>query len=174
MLMPGFPSRAARHSPPYRGLGPIGAYALGPRKRAVLGALLVLLALLVPACAKKTPPEQKLRETISAMQAAGEARDVDALFEPIAEDFSGEQGMDKKAFRQYVTLMSLRQRNVGVTLGPIEVKLFGDRATANFTAAITGGPGMLPDQAQVYAIETGWRLEGDEWKLINARWKPQL
>ena len=54
------------------------------------------------------------------------------------------------------------------------MKLIGDRATANFTAAITGGPGLLPDQAQVYDIETGWRLEGADWKLISAKWKPQL
>ena len=126
-----------------------------------------------PAC-RKTPPEQALRETIAKMQAAGEARDVDALFEPIAEDFAGSEGMDRQAFRRYVTLMSLRSQNVGVTLGPVEVKLYGERANAQFTAAITGGPGFLPNQAQVYAIDTGWKRDGDEWKLITATWKTPL
>ena len=134
-----------------------------------MAALLALSA----AC-QKTPPEQALRETIAKMQAAGEARDVDALFEPIAEDFAGSEGMDRQAFRRYVTLMSLRSQNVGVTLGPVEVKLYGDRANAKFTAAITGGPGFLPNQAQVYDIETGWRLAGDDWQLISARWNEKL
>ncbi len=178
MLMPGFQSPAAHHSGAYRLLASIGAYARNSGKAQAWGlrsvAWLLLAAALLPAC-KRTPPEQALRETIAAMQAAGEARSVDALFEPIAEDFAGEQGMDRTAFRRYVTVMSMRQRSIGVTLGPVDVKLFGDRATANFTAAITGGSaGLLPDQAQVYAIETGWRLEGADWKLISARWKEQL
>ena len=37
-----------------------------------------------------------------------------------------------------------------------------------------GGPGMLPAQVQIYDIETGWRLEGSDWKLITATWKPKL
>jgi len=128
---------------------------------------------LLSAC-KHTPPEQALRETIAKMQAAGEARDMDALFQPIAEDFTASQGMDRQQFRRYMTLVSMRQKSVGVTLGPVQVKLYGDRATASFTAAITGGPGFLPDQAQVYDIETGWRLQGDDWQLISARWKEKL
>lgn len=133
----------------------------------------MLLFLLLAGC-HRTPPEQALRDTIAKMQSAGETGDVDALFEPIAEDFAGSEGMDRTAFRRYVTLMRMRQANVGVALGPIDVQLIGDRATAKFTATITGGGGFLPEQAQVYAIETGWRLEGADWKLITATWKPQL
>ena len=148
-----------------------------PRNRRagrLLAALAAGVLLLFPVACKRTPPEQALRETIAKMQAAGEARDLDALFEPIAEDFAGAQGMDRQAFRRYVTLSAMGHRNIGVTLGPIEVTLYGERATARFTAAIRGGPGMLPSQAQVYAIDTGWRLEGGDWKLITATWKEQL
>jgi hypothetical protein len=144
----------------------------GKARSAVVAALLGIL-LGLGAC-RHAPPEQALRDTIARMQEAGEKGDVDALFDPIAEDFSGSEGMDRTAFRRYVTLVRMRQKAVGVTLGPIDVKLFGDRASANFTATITGGPGFLPDQAQIYDIETGWRLEGADWKLINAKWKPQL
>jgi hypothetical protein len=176
MLMPGFPSPAARHSGAYWRPASIGAYArnTGKARSGSLRALLAAALLALSAACQKTPPEQALRETIAKMQAAGEARDVDALFAPIAEDFAGSEGMDRKAFRQYVTLMSLRSKSVGVTLGPIDVKLYGERASASFTAAIRGGPGFLPDQAQVYAIDTGWRMDGGEWKLISATWKPQL
>ena len=108
------------------------------------------------------------------MQAAGESGDIDTLFEPIAEDFAGSEGMDRKTFRRFVTFSRMGQQQVGVSLGPMDIKLYGDRATANFTATITGGPGMLPNQLQVYDIETGWRLEGSDWKLISAKWKPKL
>ena len=58
-------------------------------------------------------------------------------------DIVGPQGMDRKAFRQYLTLVALRNEKVGVDLGPMDVSLFGDRATASFTAATRGGSGGL-------------------------------
>ena len=133
----------------------------------------LLFALLLAAC-NRTPPEQALRETIAAMQAAGERGDIDELFEPIAEDFAGSEGMDRQGFRRYVTVVRMSRKDVGATLGPIDVQLFGDRATARFTLVLTGGFGPMPNQAQVYDVETGWRLEGSDWHLISAKWKPQL
>jgi ketosteroid isomerase-like protein len=159
----------------------IGAYALGAGKPlwrscrvpSILVAL--LLAMLLIGC-RKTPPEEAIRAAIGQMQTAAESRDVGAILEPIAEDFAGPGGMDRKAFRQYVALVSLRNEKVGVDLGPMEVKLFGDRATATFTAAARGGSagGLLPDQAQVYRVDTAWRLDEGEWKLISATWEPVL
>lgn len=139
----------------------------------MLAALWVGLVLVVAGC-RHEPPEQALRDTIAAMEAAAEAHDNDALFEPIAEDFVASEGMDRQAFRRYVTLMGMRARTVNASLGPLDVKLYGDRASAAFTVALTGGAGLLPDQAQVYEVETGWRLEDGEWKLISAKWKPRL
>ena len=44
-----------------------------------------------------------------------------------------------------------------------------------FDAAVTGGAGgLLPQSGQVYDVETGWRLEGGEWRLVNAEWQPRL
>jgi hypothetical protein len=158
---------------------PIGAQApkagkprSGALRRLLAGALSVAL-LLLSGC-RHPAPEQALRDTIAAMQAAAEAHDTDALFEPIAEDFSGSEGMDRQQFRRYVTLSGMRNQKVGVQLGQLDVKLFGERASVSFTAALTGGAGWLPEQAQVYAVQTGWRLEDGEWKLISAQWKPQL
>jgi ketosteroid isomerase-like protein len=140
----------------------------------MLFAVVALLLAGALAGCRHTPPEQALRETIAGMQAAAEARDTDALFAPIAEDFVGSEGMDRQQFRRYVTFSGMRDQHVGVQLGQLDVKLFGDRATVAFTAALTGGASWLPEHAQVYAVDTGWRLESGKWKLISARWKPQL
>lgn len=139
----------------------------------MLPALCAIVLLLLAGC-HRDPPETALRNTIATMQKAAEAHDTSALFDPIAEDFVGSEGMDRTAFRRYVTLMGMSHKSVGVSLGPLEVKLFGDRATVKFTAALTGGAGFLPEQAQVYDIDTGWRLEGGDWKLISATWKAKL
>ncbi len=135
----------------------------------------MMLALLAGIGCRKTPPEEAIRAAIGQLQAAAEARDMGAVLDPVAEDFVGPQGMDRKAFRQTLALVSLRNEKIGVDLGPMEVALFGDRATASFTVATRGGSGgLLPDRAQVYRVETGWRLEGGEWKLISAKWEPVL
>ena len=143
-------------------------------RRARFAFALVLLCTCLLAGCRATPPEQALRDTIAAMETAAEANDTDALFGSFADDFAASEGMDRRAFRQYVTLLRLRNAHVSVTLGPIDVKLLGDRATADFTCALSGGAGLIPQNAQVYDVTTGWRLEGGEWKLISARWTPKL
>ncbi|WP_158637184.1 nuclear transport factor 2 family protein [Arenimonas daejeonensis] len=122
----------------------------------------------------REPTEQALRDTIAGMQAAAEARDSDTLVESFSEDFIGPEGMDQDQFRRYLAVIWLRNREVGVNLGPLEVELIGERATVEFTAAATGGEGWMPDRAQVYRVSTGWRIEDGEWRLISARWEPML
>lgn len=137
--------------------------------------MVALLAVLGIAGCRKTPPEEAIRTAIGQMQAAAEARQVGDILDSVAEDFVGPQGMDRKAFRQYLSLVSLRNEKIAVDLGPMDVALFGDRATASFTAATRGGSGaLLPDRAQVHRVETGWRLDDGEWKLISAKWEPVL
>ena len=123
---------------------------------------------------RREPPEEALRAQIAGLEAAIEARDADALAEGLADDFAGPDGMDRDRLRRTAALAWLRNRDVGVALGPVEVELIGDRATARFTAATRGGEGLLPDSAQVYRVETGWRLDDGEWRLISARWEPVL
>ena len=93
----------------------------------------------------------------------------------VAEDFVGSEGMDHEQLRQYLTVIGLQNRQLGTTLGPLQIELVGDRARVGFTLAASGGAGgWLPDRAQVYDVETGWRLEGNDWKLISANWSPKL
>ena len=73
------------------------------------------------------------------------------------------------------TVISLQNQQVGTTLGPLTVTITGDRARVAFTLAASGGAGgWMPDRAQVYDVETGWRTGGRDWKLISATWKPKL
>lgn len=129
--------------------------------------------LLLAGCAR-TPPEERLRETLNGLQAAIEERNVSALDEMLAEDFIGPGGLDRSGARRMAQAMFLRYRDVGVGLGPLDVQVHAQHAKVSFTAALTGGAGMLPDSGQMYDVETGWRLEDGEWQLVNANWKPRL
>ena len=132
-----------------------------------------MVAVLLGACTR-TPPEEKLRTTIAGLQAAIEQRDGSALQDVIADDFIGPDGLDRDGARRMAQATFLRYRDVGVSLGPLDIDLREQHATVRFTAALTGGAGMLPDSGQLYDIETGWRLDDGEWQLVNAGWKPRL
>lgn len=108
------------------------------------------------------------------MEQASVKKDAGELFEYFADDFYGSDGMDRENFRRYLQVIWLQNRDIGIQVGPLDVKLMEDRATVNFTVALTGGQGLLPDRGQIYQVQTGWRMEGDDWRLISATWKPAL
>lgn len=146
------------------------------RKRGAAFALAGwLCAAAVPGLAgcARTPPEQALREAVDETAAAIESRDAGALQRRLADDFIGPEGMDRDAARRLATLHFMRHDALGVTLGPREATLHGERATVRFSAALTAGSGrLLPDAARVYRVETGWRLVDGDWRMTSAEWMP--
>ena len=136
--------------------------------------VVVLLALAVAGCSR-TPPEQRLRETIGELGEAIERRDAAAVEEVLAEDFVGPQSLDRDGARRMAALLFLRFRDVGTAFGPVDVDLQPGHATARFNVGLTGGSGaVLPDSARLYDVETGWREVDGEWRLTSARGAPRL
>ena len=86
-------------------------------------------------------------------------------------------GTDLRALsgaKQLAAGVFLRHREIGARLGPVTVEPRGEReAIARFSVLATGGSGgLLPEQGQVYQVQTGWRLQDGDWKLLNASWTP--
>ena len=133
------------------------------------------LALALLAGCAKAPAEQRLRERIAGMQDAIAAREVADFMQGVAPDFIGSGGTDRAALHNLVRLQVIRNASIGATLGPIEVEMQGERAKVEFDVVLTGGAGgLLPERAQAYAIESGWREEGGEWVVFAAEWEPKL
>lgn len=137
-------------------------------------ACVLLMVILALAGCSRMPPEERLRASIDGLQHAVEQHDGSALQKAIAEDFIGPDGLDRDGARRMAQMMFLRYRDVGVNLGPLDIELRDQHATVRFTAALTGGAGVLPESGQLYDVETGWRLEEGEWRLVNADWKSRL
>lgn len=133
------------------------------------------LALALSGCARPAP-EQALRDRVQALQRDIDARDSAAVASVLADDFAGNDGMDRQGARRLAAAVFLRYRDVGVRIGPLEVRLHDEtRASAAFTAAVTGsGGGLLPERGQIYQVRSGWRMDGDEWRMTSAQWEPQL
>ena len=132
--------------------------------------LFLALVLTLFACAK-TPSEQLLRESIDAMQAAGEARDVGALMAFVSDDFSGQNAsMDRRALAVYMLGIRTRTENIGVTRTKTSITMQGERAKVEFALLVTDGGKILPAQGQFVSAQTQWRFSGGKWQLASANW----
>jgi Domain of unknown function (DUF4440) len=136
----------------------------------------LLAAILLVACSR-TPDEQRIRETIAQMQKAveqGAPRDFMAY---VSADFIGNQGtVDRNDLANVLRVEVLRNERQTVFLGPTDVVLQDDRATARVTATLSGrsSGATMPERASVFSIVSSWRKEGATWRCYNAKWEQEL
>jgi len=137
---------------------------------------LVFFAVALAGCSR-TSDEQRIRDAIGAMQQAMQARNPRAFMAHVTDDFIGnEAGFDREALANLLRAEVFRNDDVGVTLGPIEIEMQGDRATAKLIATFTGGSsgGLLPERGSIYTITSGWKRRGSEWLCFSGRWEQKL
>jgi len=135
------------------------------------------VAMLLASACTRTPDEKRIRDTIAQMQKAVEAGSPRDFMQSISADFTGNDGtVDHDGLANILRLQVLRNAHQGVLLGPIEVKLDGDRATADFTATLTGrnADAILPERASIFSITSSWRRQGSEWRCYNAKWEQKV
>lgn len=145
-----------------------------PLSRLVATALLAMTVSILPACGR-APAETRLRQQIEAMQDAVSQRDPRGFMQGVATDFQGNGGMDRDALHNLLRGQVLAKANIGVVSGPLDVQVSGDTARVRFQVALTGGSGrFVPDSAQAYEIDSGWREEDGEWRVYYAKWETKL
>ncbi|CAN4279425.1 nuclear transport factor 2 family protein [Pseudoxanthomonas sp. LjRoot125] len=134
-----------------------------------VAVVLVLLAG-VAGCSSETP-EAQLRQRFDAMQQAVEEKRVNDFMDGVSEEFVGSGGMDRAALHNLIRARTFANARVGATVGPLEVRVDGDNATASFHVLLTGSSGrLLPEQARTYDVTTAWRREEGEWRIYHAQW----
>jgi hypothetical protein len=147
-----------------------------------LGAVLmrhifvVLLTLFVSACNPPLTVSQQVIAVIREMETRMENGERRQFIKHVAEDFSGQNGqLNRQELQRLVIFQFNRHQRLNAQLFPITVTETGENsATARFKALITGGPGWIPDQGQLYDFETHWRFESGDWILASADWTPVL
>ncbi|WP_159681838.1 nuclear transport factor 2 family protein [Luteimonas sp. 9C] len=138
--------------------------------------LLLACVLAMTGC-KRAAPEEAIREQVAALQSAIEARSASDVAAVLDDDFIGPQNMDRRAARQLAAVMMLRHQRIGVLTGPLDITLQGeDRAMVRTRAAVSGADGSarLPDSAQAWRVESGWRLRDGVWRINRLDWTPVL
>lgn len=146
------------------------------RARRRLLALCALAAALAPSAGcGRDDPERELRDTVSRMARAIEARDLGAFLDHVAEDFARESGdFGKPDVRRALAGVLLRHEKVAVSAVVTGVQVTGARASVRLRVLATGGAGWLPERGQTWDVQTAWRREGGRWKVFNAEWREGL
>lgn len=129
---------------------------------------------LLTACDAKLADEELIASRIRNMAAALEEKDTRRFTGSLAEDFHAvTYNLDRNGARLLLRREIMARDNLRVRLSGIEVSLRGEsRAFADFRALLTGGSGVIPDEARGYRVNTGWRREDGGWEMISAEWEP--
>lgn len=132
----------------------------------LFGALLLLV---VSACSRSTP-EQVLRLQITQMQQGIEQREAARVIAPLADDFLGNGGMDRQAVERLLRAQLLLNQRIEVVLGPVDVRIDGHNAQADFSVVLAGGNGRLFERGRIHEVSTHWREQDGQWQLYRAQW----
>lgn len=137
-------------------------------------SLFVIVLALMGGC-RHAPGDEKVRKALAAAVQGAEAGSAGDTVQALTDDFDGNGGqLDKRALANMVRALSLRGQKAHALMGPVTVDRLGERIVATFTVTLTAGTGVLPDDAGVYKVETGWRKDGDDWRCFSATWKRAL
>lgn len=135
-------------------------------------ALTVAIGLLA-GCAR-APAEQRLRETIQAMEAAIESGDIGTFIDHVGADFTGNAGSyDRRQLHAWLRALVLRRESVAVAMGPLDIRMYdGGRATVNVSVVVTGrsAGGLFPDSGRHLDLESVWREDDGTWRCVSADW----
>jgi hypothetical protein len=132
----------------------------------------ILLAALLAGCTPTDPPEAALRAWLADAEAAAEVRDRDALLEMVSERYLDAEGNDREALGQKLRLYLLRHRHIAIVSRIEELTITGGTAARVVVSAAMAGSGesALDLDADARRFELELELEGDDWRLIGARW----
>jgi hypothetical protein len=133
--------------------------------------LAAMLLVFAAGCARP-PDEVLIRSSIETMRNAAEERRPAGVVGEIANDFTGNKGeIDREGLSRLLKFQFLRNESIGVAIGPVDVAVDGDRATAKFDVTFSdASQRWLPGGRETYAIVSGWRREGSRWICYNASW----
>ena len=139
--------------------------------------MVVALAVLGLASCKKDSDEQKIYKILDAGVAELEAGNVKGAMEYVAEDFSGDEGIDKQTIRGVLGGQMLRGNRITIMRRDEKVKVDGNGAIATLDAALFQGDrskmkGVVPQRSGTYRFTITFRKDDGEWLITKTKYEP--
>jgi len=132
---------------------------------------------LVAGCGAPDTPEARVRAVIAAGESAAEARDLGGLLELVSPEFRDEHGGGRDELKQYLRGYLVTHPSVHVLTRVEGVEFpYRDYARVQLTVGTLGRDGTSVSSADLAAdvndVALELRLEGDEWRVVRAAWRP--
>ncbi|KAF0808201.1 hypothetical protein A167_02709 [Alcanivorax sp. S71-1-4] len=150
---------------------------MGRIKRTAYGSVLLLQAAVLMGLAgcSAPPAEDGIRDALKEMADAIEARQAGPVVRRLTADFSLTRGgeiLNREQSRRLLAATLIRYPDISITVTGITVLPDGarpDMAEARFNVLTTGGSGaLLPETGQLYRMESLWRLQEGDWRMVSA------
>jgi hypothetical protein len=141
------------------------------RGRAV-AAVFVLLSVAVH-CGKSDP----VRELLTALEAAAEDRDAEALRDRLSDDFQGAEGTGRAEAYAMTKRYLAAYETVRLEIYDVSVTRTEPGADVRFRADFTGTARRLPGLAAVLPPSASYLFDlhvvpaGSRWKVARAQWR---
>ena len=142
-------------------------------KRLTHTAFLVILAA-TAGCggADASDPEAEIRAWIDAMETHAEAKERRDIVDNISDVYADGRGNRRDDINNILRVYFLRQNSIALLTSIDEIRLLGDDAAeVSLTVGMAGtqnsGLGFSADR---YDFELELENDGDNWRLVSARW----
>jgi hypothetical protein len=168
------PHRRPCHSAPRLRGGPVPVI-----KKAAGGALggclvgLLAASSMIGSC-KSESDETRIRVLIEAVIEAANDRRTGDVFNEVADNFQGPQGMGLQETRRYLTGFFLQKGWVHIFSRNLEIQVNGTQATVLLDTVLARGPevqrltDLLPQNAGGYLFRIRLRMQSGEWQITQA------
>lgn len=135
-------------------------------------ALLPIVALL--AGCGRDDPQAALEAAVQRLQEQLEAKQRDAVLEQLHPQFAAQRQYDRDWARRSMSLLFLRHRNLRVIALSKDSRIdpsYPEKGHTEARVALSGGAGLIPEQAAHYRVRLEWWQDDGEWKLARLHWE---
>jgi hypothetical protein len=139
--------------------------------------MLAALVALVAGCGESRTPEAQVRAIVAQGEQAAEARDLSGVMDLVAPSFRDGQGGGRDELKQYLRGYLVAHQAIHLLAKVHSVEFpYRDMAKVSLTLGTLGREAAAATAfdlaADVYDVELELALDGGEWRVTRASWRP--
>ncbi|MBI5875782.1 MAG: hypothetical protein HZB81_08095 [Deltaproteobacteria bacterium] len=138
---------------------------------------LILVFLILSACAKQISEEDKLKAIVNETAEAAQKKDIGEIRKHISKSYKDADGNDYDAVRRILAYHFIRAETVSIFVRNVDVEIKGDTALVRANVILVRGKevksisDIIPESAAGYRFEMIFKKEGRDWKTVSGTWQ---
>ena len=141
------------------------------RKPVFIGLFsLMLFVSALSGCAKQKTDEAMIQEQIETLQKAIEEHNRGGFMSVIDVSYHDQLNNDPKSLQAMLLGYFLRYKDISVFVSANQIEVTQIRAQVQSQVVVTGGRGLLPENARHYQVSSNWKKVDGEWLLSGLEW----